>query len=70
MRRLREEWKLELIATVLDDTAAPLSDAARSPRAGLLFGNEADGLDDHWQSLCDRRLTIPMRPGTDSSNMA
>ncbi len=70
VRRLREEWKLELIATVLDDTATPLSAATRSPRAGLLFGNEADGLDDHWLSLCDRRLTIPMRLGTDSLNVA
>lgn len=70
VRRLREEWKLELIATVLDDTATPLSNAVRTNRTGLLFGNEADGLDEHWQSLCDHRLKIPMRPGTDSLNVA
>jgi tRNA G18 (ribose-2'-O)-methylase SpoU len=69
-RRLRDEWKLDLIATVLDDTAIPLSAAARSDRIGLLFGNEADGLDERWQSLCGRRVTIPMRPGTDSLNVA
>ncbi len=68
--RLRDEWKLELIATVLDDSATPLSEAVRSPRAGLLFGNEADGLNEHWLSLCDHQLTIPMRPGTDSLNVA
>ena len=70
VRRLRDEWKLELFATVLDDAATPLSAAARSPRAGLLFGNEADGLDERWRSLCDRRLMIPMRRGTDSLNVA
>ncbi len=68
--RLREEWGVELVATVLDESASPLSKATRGPRTGLLFGNEADGLDSHWQGLCDRRLTIPMRLGTDSLNVA
>ena len=68
--RLKEDWNIELIGTVLDETAAPLSAAGRGSRVGLLFGNEADGLDAHWQSLCDRRLTIPMRLGTDSLNVA
>jgi len=70
VRRLREEWKFELIATVLDETATPLSCAQRRDRVGLLFGNEADGLDERWQLLCDHRLTIPMRLGTDSLNVA
>ncbi len=70
LRRLRDEWHVELIATVLDDTAEPLIQAAKPPRLGLLFGNEADGLEARWQSLCDRRLTIPMRGGTDSLNVA
>lgn len=69
-RRLRDEWKVELIGTVLDESAPSLSNAAPSQRVGLLFGNEADGLDQHWQSICDRRLTIPMRGGTDSLNVA
>ncbi len=68
--RLREEWNLELIATVLDNNASPLSSADRSSHVGLLFGNEADGLDEQWQSICQRRLTIPMRRGTDSLNVA
>lgn len=70
VRRLRDEWDVELIATVLDDTAEPLAHAMKPPRLGLLFGNEADGLDAHWQALCDRRLTIPMQEGTDSLNVA
>jgi tRNA G18 (ribose-2'-O)-methylase SpoU len=70
VRRLREEWSLDLVGTVLDDAAEPLSTARRSRHVGLLFGNEADGLDQAWQQMCDRRLTIPMRLGTDSLNVA
>lgn len=68
--RLRREWNMELIATVLDATATPLSDAVRGPMTGLLLGNEAEGLSQSWQALCDRRLTIPMLLGTDSLNVA
>ena len=70
LRRLRDEWKVELAATVLDDGAESLRDTQRSPRLGLLFGNEAQGLDREWIDLCDRRITIPMRLGTDSLNVA
>ena len=69
-RRLRDEWQVELIATVLDNTAEPLAQATKPIRLGLLLGNEADGLDARWQALCDRRLTIPMQAGTDSLNVA
>ncbi len=68
--RLRDEWKIELAATVLDDRAELLQNAARGPRFGLLFGNEAQGLDRKWIDLCDRQITIPMRLGTDSLNVA
>lgn len=70
VQRLRDEWSVELVATVLDDRAAPLTGAQRGPRLGLLFGNEADGLDARWLSACDRKLTIPMQGGTDSLNVA
>ena len=69
VRRLRDEWQVELIATVLDNTAEPLAQATKPIRLGLLLGNEADGLDSRWQALCDRRLTIPMQEGTDSLNV-
>ena len=69
MRRLREEWGVELAATVLDDTAEPLSRATRPPRFGLVFGNEAQGLDAAPVAACDRRVTIPMKLGTDSLNV-
>lgn len=70
LTRLRNEWGVELAATVLDESAEPLSDAPRGPRFGLLFGNEAQGLDDAHVAVCQRRVTIPMKLGTDSLNVA
>ena len=70
VKRLRDEWQVELIATVLNVSAESLSPSARGHRVGLLFGNEADGLDARWRSLCHRQVTIPMRGGTDSLNVA
>lgn len=70
LKRLRDEWQLELIATVLEDAAESLAIAAKPPRCALLFGNEADGLSEHHVALCHRRVTIPMRRGVDSLNVA
>jgi tRNA G18 (ribose-2'-O)-methylase SpoU len=70
MRRLQQEWGVELVATVLDESAEPLSGARRGPKLGLLFGNEAQGLDRRFVDACDRRVTIPMKLGTDSLNVA
>ena len=68
--RLRNISGLEVVATVLGDDAEPLAAVTPSARTVLLFGNEADGLDRRWIDLTDRRVTIPMRPGTDSLNVA
>ena len=70
LRRLREEWGVELAGTVLDASAEPLERAKRPNRFGLLFGGEAQGLEAQWMQLCDRRVTIPMHHGTDSLNVA
>lgn len=70
LRRLREEWGVELAGTVLDPSAEPLEHARRPSRFGLLFGGEAQGLEPRWVELCDRRVTIPMHHGTDSLNVA
>jgi len=70
MRRLRTEWNVELIATVVDDPIAQsLSEAQGSARWALLFGNEAQGLSREMLQACDRRITIPMQLGTDSLNV-
>jgi tRNA G18 (ribose-2'-O)-methylase SpoU len=70
LRRFREEFGVELAATVLAEDAEPLDQATRPERFGLLFGNEAQGLDDQYVRACDRRITIPMRLGTDSLNVS
>ncbi|HET6247625.1 MAG TPA: RNA methyltransferase [Tepidisphaeraceae bacterium] len=68
--RLKKEWGVELAATVLDAGAEPLEDARRGERLALLLGSEPHGLDDTSLSACDRRITIPMKLGTDSLNVA
>jgi len=70
LARLRLEWGVEMVATVLDETAEPLATAKRGRKLGLLFGSEAQGLDQEWIDACDRRVTIPMKLGTDSLNVA
>lgn len=70
MVRLREEWGVELVATVLDDDAESLERAARSSKIGILFGGEAQGLEPQDVLACQRRVTIPMEHGTDSLNVA
>lgn len=70
---LRERWNVELVATVLDESAEPLPGAKRNPaRDGIavLMGHESDGLDARTAALCDRKITIPMHLGTDSLNIA
>jgi tRNA G18 (ribose-2'-O)-methylase SpoU len=68
--RLKGDFGVELVATVLAEDAEALETAARPVRLGLLFGNEAQGLGPEWVDLCQRRVTIPMRLGTDSLNVA
>src|SRR5688500_9496614 len=70
LERLRREWGIELAATVLDDGAESLAQMKRPARFGLLLGNEAQGLDAEHIAACDRRVTIPMKRGTDSLNVA
>ena len=68
--RLRQDWHFELAATVLEEGAERLEQAARSARFGILLGNEDTGLGENWTQLCSRKLTIPMCRGTDSLNVA
>jgi tRNA G18 (ribose-2'-O)-methylase SpoU len=70
LRRLREHHRVELVATVLDADAEPLDGVRRPGRLGILFGNEAQGLSPQDVALCDRRVTLPMKLGTDSLNVS
>jgi tRNA G18 (ribose-2'-O)-methylase SpoU len=68
LRVLRDGLHIELVATVLAAGAEPLSGFIPAPRTALLFGSEGHGLSDDVVALCQRRVTIPMPPGTDSLN--
>ena len=61
---------MQLAATVLDESAEPLASAGRPAKFALLFGGEPQGLGPEYVAACDRRLTIPMKMGTDSLNVA
>jgi len=69
LRRLREAG-FELVATVLGEGAERLKGFSRGQRVGVVFGNEAQGIDEQTLGVCDRRVTIPMREGVDSLNVA
>lgn len=70
LERLKSRWGFELAAAVLDDDAVSLETVARPARLGLVFGNEAQGLPLDVIAACNRKITIPMKLGTDSLNVA
>ncbi len=70
LEALRRRFGYELIATVPDDHAEPLSPTPAPSRIALMFGNEAQGLDAPMIAACDRRVRIPMRAGVDSLNIS
>ncbi len=69
MRRLRERWQVDIVATVLDDRAERLPDFRWAPRTALVFGNEYHGIRPPRLAESDRRVTLPMKPGVDSLNL-
>ena len=60
----------EAAACVLDPGAADLRSFRRPPRLALVLGNEAFGLSPPWRAACPLSLTLPMRGGADSLNLA
>jgi len=68
--KLRERWGVDLVGAVVGEGAQSLLATGRGDRLALLFGNEAQGLGPDYLAACDRRVTIPMRLGTDSLNVA
>jgi tRNA G18 (ribose-2'-O)-methylase SpoU len=69
IQTLREHG-FELVATVVEPGAESLRDLRRGERVAMLLGNENVGLAPEWVGRCDRRVTIPMRPGAESLNVA
>jgi tRNA G18 (ribose-2'-O)-methylase SpoU len=70
LAELKTEHGYQLAATVLDSTAENLDHARRPDRFAILFGNEAIGLAAEHIQACDRKITLPMKRGTDSLNVA
>lgn len=70
LRSLADDHGYRLAATVLDPTALPLDQYDPPGPVALLMGPEGHGLDPHWTALCHDRLTVPMRPGAESLNVA
>lgn len=60
----------EMVASVLDAAAQPLSEFKRCEKLALLLGSEGHGLGEEWLAQADRRVTIPMQLGIDSLNVA
>jgi tRNA G18 (ribose-2'-O)-methylase SpoU len=57
------------LAAVVGQEAEPLDSIEPISRVAVIFGSEAQGLDPATINRCDRRVTIPMRLGTDSLNV-
>jgi tRNA G18 (ribose-2'-O)-methylase SpoU len=70
LAKLRDRWKVQLAATVLGADGELLATSSPAPRMGILFGGEAQGLTNEAIAACNRRITIPMKLGTDSLNVA
>jgi tRNA G18 (ribose-2'-O)-methylase SpoU len=69
-RRLREAAGFSLWGAVATEGAVPFDSFPRPDRLALVLGRESSGLDDDWLATIDRPITIPMRPGAESLNVA
>jgi len=69
LRMLSDRHGVQTWASVLADDAVALDRANLGPSVALLLGSEA-GLADDDIAACTGRVTIPMRRGTDSLNVA
>ena len=70
--RLRHEAGFLAVAAVTDREAESSHEFARlrPDRVALFMGSEAHGLDSRWLRHCSRTITIRMRAGADSLNLA
>lgn len=68
--KLLRQHGFDIAATVLSPQAEDLQKSVRAQRQALLFGSEGHGLDEAWLKLSHRQITVPMRSGIDSLNVA
>ena len=67
---LIEHYGLRLLGAVTDPAAVAFDQVARPGRLGLVLGDEDRGIDAPWLAKCHERITIPMRKGAGSLNVA
>ncbi len=72
MEAFLTEYKGRLcsFASVVDSSAPLLTETDFPGGSLMLIGNEGNGLSEKQVSLCDRRVTIPMKGRTESFNAA
>jgi tRNA G18 (ribose-2'-O)-methylase SpoU len=70
IEKMRGEFEMIVYATVLDENAEALDNIPPNNRVALVFGNEGHGIRDEISKACTARVTLPMRGGTDSLNVA
>lgn len=69
-KTLLERYGWTSAACVLEAGAQPLDGYGPPEQLVLWLGNEFDGLDPDWRSVCTQALVLPMAPGVDSLNVA
>ena len=62
-------WKLPLYGAALHTESADIGEISLT-RAAVAIGNEGNGLSDELLCLCDRKVILPMTPGSESLNAA
>jgi tRNA G18 (ribose-2'-O)-methylase SpoU len=67
---LDRKHNVEFFGAVADPEAEPFESVARPRRLGLVLGDEHEGIDPAWLAKCRKRITIPMRAGASSLNVA
>lgn len=70
LNRLRVSHGLRMAACVASTDAIPVSLYRRPERLAVVLGHEAHGVPAAIEAVCDDRITIPMRPGAGSLNVA
>ncbi len=67
--RLLKSRGYEIYGASLKGDTVPLNAFSAPERFAIVFGNEASGLSGQWVSRCNRLLTIPIMPHSDSLNV-
>ncbi len=68
--RLASAFGVEFWAAVADPLATPFEQVPRPDRLALVLGDEDQGVEPDWVARCRQSITIPMRPGAGSLNVA